>query len=242
MTVVERQDEDIPSGTCKCPDPFEQPISYKFLADGDIGYIQWRSFAELPVNINVFEKFLETMQGREGMIIDLRGNSGGLLQLLYTMASYFFPADKSVPYQWLDVYNYDEEAHGFVKERGANLQLYAPRPDLAYTGKLVVLVNDFTASAGEYFPQFLQKMKRATIIGEYASEGAGGSVNVVTLTGPIPFAYTGGRSFFAGTQEPNLEAKGVQLDIRVPITLENERKKKNCQDPVIEAAIEFLKK
>jgi C-terminal processing protease CtpA/Prc len=242
MTAVEKQDEDIATGTCKCPNLFEEPISYKFLADGDIGYIQWRSFAELPININVFEKFLESMQGREGMIIDLRGNIGGLIQLLYTMASYFFTADKSVPYQWIDFYNYDEGVHDFVKERGANLQLYAPRPELAYTGKLVVLVNDFTASAGEYFPQFLQKMKRATIIGEYASEGAGGSVNIVNLPGPIPFAYTGGRSFFAGTKEPNLEAKGVQLDIRVPITLENESKKKNCQDPVIEAAIEFLKK
>jgi C-terminal processing protease CtpA/Prc len=185
---------------------------------------------------------LEAMQGRQGMIIDLRGNNGGLLQLLYTMASYFFPADKPVPYQWLDIYNYDEDVHDFVKEKGTNLQLYAPRPELAYTGKLVVLVNDFTASAGEYFPQFLQKMKRATIIGEYASEGAGGSVNIVTLPGPLPFAYTGGRSFFAGTKEPNLEAKGVQPDIRVPITLENERKKKNCQDPVIEAALDFLKK
>jgi len=242
MVAGEADGNDLTAAKCNCPSQYPQDISYKFLGDGEIGYIQWRSFSELPVNINMYESFLEKMIGRPAMIIDLRGNTGGLLQLMYTMASYLFTADKPAPMHWLDFYNYEEESHDFVKGKGDNKMISSPRPELAYTGKIVVLVDDKSASAGEYFPQYLQTMKRATIIGEYASEGAGGTLSAVTLPGPIPFTFTGGRSFLAGTNILNLEAKGVQPDIRVPVTLENELKKKNCGDPVLDAAIEFLKK
>ncbi|MEZ4660091.1 MAG: META domain-containing protein [Caldilineaceae bacterium] len=49
-----------------------------------------------------------------------------------------------------------------------------------------------------------------------------------------------GRTTFAGTDEPNLEAKGVVPDVRVPITLETEQAKQRGEDPVLDAAIAEL--
>ena len=48
------------------------------------------------------------------------------------------------------------------------------------------------------------------------------------------FNYTNGRTTFAGTNEYNLEAKGVVPDIRVPVTVESEQAKRTGQDPVLE--------
>ena len=45
----------------------------------------------------------------------------------------------------------------------------------------------------------------------------------------------------AGTDELVLEAKGVELDVRVPVTLESEPAKSQGGDPVLDAGIETLK-
>ena len=109
------------------------------------------------------------------------------------------------------------------------------RPDI-----VVVLVDQSSASAGEYFPQFLQDHDRALVVDEHSSEGAGGAVEQVAMPGHMTFTFTKGRSYFAGTEELNLEAKGVALDVRVPITEDNERAKRAGDDPVLAAAVEVL--
>jgi heat shock protein HslJ len=60
------------------------------------------------------------------------------------------------------------------------------------------------------------------------------------MPGQIKFQFTKGETTFAGTDEPNLEAKGVIPDIRVPVTLETELAKMQGEDPVMEAALAAL--
>jgi heat shock protein HslJ len=105
---------------------------------------------------------------------------------------------------------------------------------------VVVLVDPHTASAGEYFPQFLQYHGRALVVGEHSSEGAGGFVERVAMPGNMTFFFTKGRTYFAETDELNVEAKGVTLDVRVPITEDNERAKLDGRDPVLETAMDAL--
>jgi C-terminal processing protease CtpA/Prc len=57
------------------------------------------------------------------------------------------------------------------------------------------------------------------------------------MPGQITFQFTKGGTYFAGTDEPNLEAKGVVPDIQVPVTLETEQAKIRGEDPAIEAAL-----
>ncbi len=135
---------------------------------------------------------------------------------------------------------YDFNERGFVRSATVDYQISAPKPELAYTGPLVVLINETCASACEFFTQTLQTTGRATVIGQYASTGAGGPIDVVSLPGDIRFSYTVGRSTFSGTEDPNIEAKGVIPDVRVPVTLQTEMAKQNAEDPVMAAAVAYL--
>lgn len=219
------------------------PISYHQL--GDTAVLKWNNFADnMPVKIAVLEEALGRVKGSEspGVILDMRGNTGGAAVLYMTMASYFFAPDQPMPSNVFDWYYYDEEAGGLVKSYATNYPLSAPKPDLAYTGPLVLLVDQNCASACEYFSQQLQTLGRATVVGQYGTEGAGGPVDRINLPGGMMFQYTIGRTTFAGTEEPNLEAKGVVPDVRVPVTLETEQAKLRGEDPVLEVGLAELER
>lgn len=182
----------------------------------------------------------EQNQSSAGMILDLRSNGGGWITLYETMASYFFSADNPMPVHVFDWYYYDAKANDLIKDYVVDYRLSAPRPELAFTGLLVILVDPLCASACEYFTQHLQRLDRATVVGQYSTIGAGGPIDQVKLPGGITFQYTMGRTTFAGGDEPNLEAKGVTPDVRVPVTLETELAKLRGEDPVLQAAIAEL--
>ena len=101
----------------------------------------------------------------------------------------------------------------------------------------MILIDDACASACEYFTQHLQVLGRATVIGQVPTSGAGGPIERVQMPGDITFQFTKGQTTFAGTDEPNLEAKGVVPDIRVPVTVDTELSKLRGEDPVMEAAL-----
>ncbi len=217
------------------------PISYQQL--GDYALVRWSSFINyvLP-KIAVLEEALQAEQSREtgGVILDLRGNGGGWVTLYETMVSYFFTADDPMQAHVFDFYRYDAAAGEHVRDVPVNYQLSAPRPELAYTGPVVILVDQGCASACEYFSQHMQLLERATVIGQYTTSGAGGFIDRITLPGQITFQFTTGGTYLAGTDEPNLEGKGVVPDIRVPVTVETELARMRGEDPVLEAAIAFL--
>jgi hypothetical protein len=70
--------------------------------------------------------------------------------------------------------------------------------------------------------------------------GAGGPVDRAALPGEITFQFTKGRTVFADSAELNLEAKGVTLDVRVPVTEESVQAELAGEDPVLDAAIAAL--
>ncbi|NTU81661.1 MAG: META domain-containing protein [Chloroflexales bacterium] len=219
--------------------PAREEISFRQLDSGH-GYIQWKGFDDPLYKLAVWEKFLATFKDAPGLVIDLRGNGGGNLALMYTMASYLFTAEQPAPYHWLDSYVYDEQAGGLVRELASDYTLSSPKPELTYGGPVVVLVDDESASAAEYMPQFLQRQGRALVVGAHGTDGAGGVVEHVAMPGTISFHFTKGRTVFAGGDEYNLEGKGVTLDVRVPVTEESEQAKLDGGDPVLDAAVVAL--
>jgi carboxyl-terminal processing protease len=97
-------------------------------------------------------------QGVEGLIIDLRNNGGGSLQDVVDMAGLFIESGPVVQ----------------VKSRMGNPYLLEDRdPNLVYDGPLVILVNEFSASASEILAAAMQDYKRAVIIGSSATFGKG---------------------------------------------------------------------
>lgn len=221
--------------------PSQKPIAFE--PNGDYAIVRWSDFMGYVVpKLAVLEEALaiEQVRSNSGVIIDLRGNTGGWVALYETMASYFFTEDNPMPFHVFDFYYYDQESGTHIAQFAADYQLVAPRPELAYTGPVVVLVDSSCASACEYFTQHLRLLDRATVIGQYTTSGAGGFIDRIKMPGEITFQFTRGGTYFAGTDEPNLEAKGVIPDIRVPVTVETELAKRLGEDPVMDVALEYL--
>ena len=223
------------------PTTLLNPVTYEQL--GNYAIVRWNDFSsDIVAKLAVLQEALafEQRQDSAGIILDLRGNRGGWIELYETMAAHFFTAAEPMPVHLFDFWFYDQAAGEHVRSFMPDYQLSSPRPELAYTGPLVILVDEGCASSCEYFTQHLQLLDRATVIGQYATAGAGGFIDVIGMPGGLAVQFTQGRTTFAGTEEPNLEAKGVIPDIRVPVTLENELATTRGEDPVLDAAIAEL--
>ncbi|OSQ42889.1 S41 family peptidase [Marivita geojedonensis] len=223
------------------PERSSMPIDFSSV--GGVAIVSWRNFSDHMLSkIAVLEEALqiEAETGSTGMILDLRGNGGGLVELYQVMASYFFEEDDPMPEQLFDVWEYDTDAGEFVTLLAIDRTLHSPRPSLAFTGPLVILIDQGCASSCEYFTQHLQHLGRAVVVGQHASLGAGGFIDRIAMPEGITFQYTAARTTFLDTIEPNLEAAGVVPDVRVPVTLETLAAIRNGEDPVMDAAFDVI--
>jgi carboxyl-terminal processing protease len=100
----------------------------------------------------------------DGVVLDLRGNGGGLLAEAVAMTGLFIDSGPVVK----------------VSNGRAFQVLNDVDPDTAYAGPLVVLVNRQTASASEILAGALQDYGRAIIVGDSKTHGKG---TVQSLTG-----------------------------------------------------------
>ena len=122
------------------------------------------------------------------------------------------------------------------------VELSAPDPDAYYDGEVIVLVDPSCASSCKFFTALLQSSGRATVMGHYATNGAGGPIKRATMPGGpgFIFQYPFQGAVYPGTNTQILEATGVEPDIRVPVTLETEQARSNGEDPLLEAAVATL--
>jgi carboxyl-terminal processing protease len=94
----------------------------------------------------------------EGIILDLRDNSGGSLNDVVQMSGLFIKEGPIVQ----------------VKGRLQDAQVYRDKdPEVRYTGPLIVLVNAYSASASEILAAALQDYGRAIIVGSASTFGKG---------------------------------------------------------------------
>jgi carboxyl-terminal processing protease len=116
-----------------------------------IAYIKLTNFSATTneeINAGIYKL---KSQGMKKLIFDLRGNSGGYLQAAIDVADQFLPVKKLVVYT--------EGAH-HPKE-----YFYASKEGLFEDGDLVVLIDEWSASASEIVSGAIQDNDRGTIIG-----------------------------------------------------------------------------
>jgi carboxyl-terminal processing protease len=133
-----------------------------------VGYISLRGFTETASKDvrKAFEELRE--EGMEELILDLRGNGGGLLRESVNIVNFFVEKGENVV-----------EVKGKVKEHyRMNKALYEP---LDKDIPLVVLIDEGSASASEIVSGSLQDLDRAVVIG-HNSFGKGLVQNTTDLS------------------------------------------------------------
>jgi carboxyl-terminal processing protease len=102
----------------------------------------------------------------DGLVMDLRDNGGGSLETVVKMVGLFIPEGPVVQ----------------VKAPDRNPEIL-PDPDkkVQYDGPLVVMINNFSASASEIFAAAIQDYKRGIVVGSKHSYGKGTVQNVIDL-------------------------------------------------------------
>lgn len=126
-------------------------VDASYLVAPHTGYLRINRFGE-----RTYEEFMQAMeklqaQGMEQLILDLRGNGGGLLKEATDIADEFLAGEKLIVYT--------EGAHV------PRFEYRCKRDGIFEKGKLEVLIDETSASASEVLAGALQDWDRATIIG-----------------------------------------------------------------------------
>jgi len=191
--------------------------------DGGVGYVQVNQFGDDTVDLMAKASGDLKAQGIKSILLDLRGNPGGLLSAAVDMASYWVPGGKTI----------------LQEKRGSTIiQTYnsTAQDPAAFAGlPTVVLVNAGSASASEIVAGALHDNNVATIYGE-KSYGKGSVQEVHNLPGGAEIKITVARWYRPNGQ--NIDKKGIAPDKVITMTDDNY---KNGQDPQKDAALDYLR-
>jgi carboxyl-terminal processing protease len=145
-----------------------EDVRFSGIVENDIGYIRLTAFSKNagPEINSILQNF--KMQKLNGIILDLRSNSGGLLDAAVDVSDMFLPKDKLI-----------------VSTRGRteiSMRTFTSIKNPIYGDiPLIVLVNRFSASASEIVAGAIQDHDRGIIMGD-TTFGKGLVQTVVPLT------------------------------------------------------------
>ena len=169
------------------------------LIEGKIPYIRIRNFQsrtakEVRLGLNKMQDFK-----KNGLILDLRNNPGGLLTQAVAVSELFLPAGKLIVY-----------TKGRVIDQ--NRKFISKESDGIKGIPIVVIVNAGSASASEIVAGALQDWERATILGE-KTFGKGSVQTVMPLLDGSGLRLT--TSLYYTPKDRMIQGVGIEPDIRV---------------------------
>lgn len=118
------------------------------------GAMIWK-MPEFELTDEEVDRLFATARKHPALILDLRGNPGGLILTLERMVGNVFDHDVKIA----DRIGRKELKPQLAKTRGGN----------AFSGRLYVLIDSASASAAELFARVVQLEKRGTVIGDVSS-------------------------------------------------------------------------
>jgi hypothetical protein len=134
--------------------------------DGDLAYVRFDFFADPQYAQETAAGAMRFAEGAKGLIFDLRYNNGGVLEMAQFLMSYLYPAGKEQ--EFFD-YNYNDEG---VRVERSQWSLAAVPGQRSADIPVVVLTGSTSFSAAEWMAFSLQRLGRATVIGERTAGGA----------------------------------------------------------------------
>ena len=190
-------------------------VDYKML-DDFIGYIQISQFDE--VTTEQFKSALTDLknQGLKGLIVDIRDNPGGMLNVVVNIADEIISKGLIV---------YTDDVNGNRKE-------YKGSSDSELNVPMAVIVNGNSASASEIFAGAMQDYGKAKIVGTQ-TYGKGIVQTIQPLTDGSAIKYTVAKYYTPKGQD--IQGNGVTPDIVVELP------KDATEDLQFKAALEYVK-
>ena len=134
-------------------------------------YVDFDDYGERNAATDLKKEILNLKsKGINGLILDLRNNGGGSLKTVVDITGLFIEKGPVVQ----------------VKSIGGRKEVLRDNdPSILWDGPLVVLVNEFSASASEILAAALQDYNRAVILGSKQTYGKGTVQNIVDLNNVI---------------------------------------------------------
>lgn len=187
--------------------------------DETIGYIQLTRFSgESAEEVQIATEEL-LAEGVDSLILDMRGNSGGLLDAAIEIADQFV-TDGTI----------------LIQESRADGETFYPATQTAVAPDtpMVILIDGGTASAAEIVAGALGDLERATLIGQ-KTFGKGSVQLIYDLSDGSSVHVTAARWYTPKRQE--IDQQGLQPDIEVVPSAEAIASGK---DEILQNAVEFL--
>jgi carboxyl-terminal processing protease len=185
-----------------------------------IGYISLTAFFD-PMNVGPgFKKAIERFEKADGLIIDLRGNPGGIGAMAMGFGGYL--VDKP------------DLKLGVMSTRDTKVNFALNPQPTTFNGPLAILVDELSMSTSEILAGGLQDLGRARIFGA-KTPGAALPSTVEMLPNGDGFQYAFA-NYVSYKGEP-LEGKGVEPDEIIPL---HRDALLAGGDPVIDAAIGWI--
>ena len=185
----------------------------------NIGYIAVNKFLDPAYVMKTFNDALESFMEADGIIIDLRGNSGGKDAMALGMMGWLAPS------KWVV---------GRLRTRGNEIKMIVRPRARTYDGPVAVLTDGLTGSSAEFVAAALQEMRRACVIGT-RTKGEALPAEYTTLPNGDVFLYAVA-DFVTGAGE-RLEGVGVTPEIEVALT---QGSLLEGRDIVLEAAVNWI--
>jgi carboxyl-terminal processing protease len=177
-------------------------VPYAIQFDGKIGYLPVTGFNETSTQEVAQAVRKLQSEGAKGLILDLRGNPGGFLEQALSMTNLFLGEGQEI---------------ASVRGRNVEAQTYTARErPIAPTIPLVILADQYSASASEIVAGALQDHDRAVIIGT-TSFGKGLVQSLFNLDGGYALKITTGKWYTPSgrsiQKERKLNADGQLVEV-----------------------------
>ena len=202
-------------------------LKYRAIDNGHIGYIYYGSFAD-GFSDNNIAYVLSSFAACSGLIIDVRNNGGGSLDVSKQLASYFFKENTITGY----IRHKTGDGHS---DFSAPVAITTPaHKSIQWQRPVVILTNRMSFSATNDFVNRMKLAPNAIIVGDKTG-GGGGLPFSSELPNGWMVRFSASPMYDSKMQDTEF---GIDPDYSVNLTATDEA---NGIDTIIEAAITLLK-
>lgn len=179
-------------------------VSHKVIEDNGVkvGYLKLKVFGE-RTNTELEDALRETSkEGAQAFILDLRNNGGGYINAAVDVCSKFLDTGSRVV---------------SVQERGQDENFYFSHPNLHSQRPLVMLVNEFSASASEITAGAMKDLNRAKLVGN-KTFGKGSVQKIFPLPNNSAMKVT--TAHYHTPSGTDINKLGIEPDVKVAMPIQ----------------------